>query len=282
MTDAWPAPAKLNLFLHVLGRRRDGYHRIQTCFRLIDRHDRVWIEVSRDGRIRRPEGAAGVTEDADLAVRAARLLQARSGTRLGAILRIAKAIPLAGGLGGGSSDAATVLVALNRLWRLDWPRAALADLGLRLGADVPVFVHGRTAWGEGVGERLVPVDLPPAWYLVVRPDCKVATAEVFSDRELTRNTTPTTISGFLSGQSCNDCEPVVRRRYPEVAQALDWLGDYAPARLTGTGACVFAAFGSESEARRPLGALPERWSGFVAAGLDSSPLLARERRAGSD
>jgi 4-diphosphocytidyl-2-C-methyl-D-erythritol kinase len=282
MTEAWPAPAKLNLFLHVLGRRPDGYHELQTCFRLIDRCDWVWIEVTRDGRVRRPEGAAGVSEDDDLAVRAARLLRERSSARQGAVIRVEKSIPAGGGLGGGSSDAATVLVALNRLWRLDWPREELATLGVALGADVPVFVHGRSAWGEGVGERLVPIELPPAWYLVVRPGCEIATAEVFADPELTRHTPPTTINGFLSGQSRNDCEPVVRRRYPEVAQALDWLRGYAPARLTGTGACVFAAFGSESEARRPLAALPERWSGFVAAGLDTSPLLARERRAGSD
>jgi 4-diphosphocytidyl-2-C-methyl-D-erythritol kinase len=278
MSEAWPAPAKLNLFLHVTGRRPDGYHSLQTVFQLLDYCDEIFIEPSNDGAIRRPEGAVGVGADEDLAVRAARLLQAESGCARGAEIRVRKRIPAGGGLGGGSSDAATVLVALNRLWGLDWPVESLAALGLRLGADVPVFVHGRSAWAESVGERLIPVDLPTAWYLVVCPDCRVSTAEIFSDPELTRDSPETTISGFLSAGGRNDCEPVVRRRYSAVAAALDWLtarSGGGPARLTGTGGCVFAAFGSAAEAQAARVGLPSRWTGFVARGLGESPVLAR-------
>ena len=278
MSQPWPAPAKLNLFLHVIGKRADGYHSLQTVFQLLDHCDEIFIETTDDGQIRRPEGLAGIAPEQDLVVRAARLLQAESGSRLGAELRVHKRIPSGGGLGGGSSDAATVLVALNRLWGLDWPAGRLAELGLRLGADVPVFVHGRSAWAEGVGERLTPVELPVAWYLVVCPDCAVSTAEIFSDPELTRDSPETTISGFLSAGGRNDCEPVVRRRYPAVAAALDWVAARSagrPARLTGTGACVFAAFDAAEQARAALEGLPARWTGFVARGLAESPLLAR-------
>jgi 4-diphosphocytidyl-2-C-methyl-D-erythritol kinase len=280
MSLAWPAPAKLNLFLHVTGRRPDGYHTLQTVFQLLDYCDELWIEPTADGRIMRPEGLAGVAPDADLAVRAARRLQAAAGCRRGAEIRIVKRIPAGGGLGGGSSDAATVLVALNSLWGLDWPPEQLAALGLELGADVPVFVLGRSAWAEGVGERLQPVALPPAWYLVVCPDCVVSTAEIFAAPELTRDTPETTISGFLLAGGRNDCEPVVRGRYPDVAAALDWVAARAgghPARLTGTGGCVFAAFDSAVEAQAALAGLPSRWMGFVARGLAESPLLARQR-----
>lgn len=278
MSLAWPAPAKLNLFLHITGRRPDGYHSLQTVFQLLDRCDELLIEATGDGAIRRPEGLAGLAADDDLVVKAARLLQAESGCRLGAEIRVRKRIPAGGGLGGGSSDAATVLVALNRLWGLGWSRGQLATLGLGLGADVPVFVHGRSAWAEGVGERLRPVALPEAWYLVVCPDCAVSTAAVFSDPELTRNTPETTINGFLSAGGRNDCEAVVRRRYPAVAEVLDWLaarpGTGRP-RLTGTGGCAFLEFGSAAAAREGLSGLPERWTGFVARGLAESPLLAR-------
>jgi 4-diphosphocytidyl-2-C-methyl-D-erythritol kinase len=278
MSPAWPAPAKLNLFLHVTGRRPDGYHCLQTVFQLIDVCDEISVEVRDDGEIRRPAGLPGVTPDEDLAVQAARLLQRASGCRLGAEIRVQKRIPAGGGLGGGSSDAATVLVALNRLWGLDWPAGRLAELGLQLGADVPVFVHGRSAWAEGVGERLAPIDLPPSWFAVVCPDCAVSTAAVFSDPELTRDTPETTINGFLSTGGRNDCETVVRRRYPAVAAALDWLavrsGGHG-ARLTGTGACVFARFETAAEARAVIAALPTGWAGFAARGLAESPLLAR-------
>ena len=278
MNPAWPAPAKLNLFLHVTGRRTDGYHLLQTVFQLLDYCDEIFIEPKRDGEIRRPEGLAGIAPDEDLVVRAARLLQTASGCPQGAEIRVRKRIPAGGGLGGGSSDAATVLVALNRLWGLDWPVERLAGLGLRLGADVPVFVHGHSAWAEGVGERLAPIHLPPAWYLVVCPDCAVSTAEIFSDPELTRDTPETTINGFLSAGGRNDCEPVARRRYPAVSAALDWVAARSGgegARLTGTGGCVFARFEDDSRARAALEGLPAHWTGFVARGLAESPLLAR-------
>jgi 4-diphosphocytidyl-2-C-methyl-D-erythritol kinase len=278
MSPGWPAPAKLNLFLHITGRRADGYHSLQTVFQLLDFADELLIEPTDDGLIRRPEGLAGVPPEEDLAVRAARMLQAASGCPRGAEIRVRKRIPAGGGLGGGSSDAATVLVALNHLWGLQWSSARLAALGLQLGADVPVFVRGRSAWAEGVGERLVPIRLPAAWYLVVCPDCTVSTAEIFSAPELTRDSPETTINGFLSAGGRNDCEPVVRRRYPGVAAAMDWVAARSggsPARLTGTGACVFAVFDSDAPARAALAGLPPRWTGFVARGLARSPLRAR-------
>lgn len=280
MSQAWPAPAKLNLFLHVTGRRPDGYHSLQTVFQLLDYCDELTIEPTADGAIHRPEGATGVAADDDLVVRAARLLQAESGCGRGAEIRVHKRIPLGGGLGGGSSDAATVLLALNQMWRLHWPADRLAALGLRLGADVPVFVHGHSAWAEGVGGQLTPVELPAAWYLVVCPECAVSTAEIFAAPELTRDSPETTISGFLSAGGRNDCEPVVRRRYPAVGAALDWVDartSKGRARLTGTGSCVFGAFGSDAEARAALEGLPHRWTGFVARGLAESPVLSRAR-----
>lgn len=276
MSHSWPAPAKLNLFLHITGRRPDGYHELQTVFQLLDFCDEILVAPRRDGRITRPEGAAGVVPDQDLAVRAARLLQAASGSPMGAEIRVRKRIPVGGGLGGGSSDAATVLVALNRAWGLGWSLSRLAELGLELGADVPVFVHGQSAWAEGIGERLAPIDLPPAWYLVVCPGCEVSTAAIFADSELTRNTPQTTITGFISAGGRNDCEAVVRRRYPEVAAALDWLDAQpggAEGRLTGTGACVFSVFATEQAARAVLEGLPAEWQGFVARGIAHSPLL---------
>jgi 4-diphosphocytidyl-2-C-methyl-D-erythritol kinase len=283
MSPAWPAPAKLNLFLHVTGRRADGYHSLQTVFQLLDYCDEILIEPTGDGRIRRLEGAPGVLPGEDLVVRAAVALKAASGSAQGAEIRVRKQVPLGGGLGGGSSNAATVLVALNRLWELNWTTERLASLGLTLGADVPLFVHGRSAWAEGIGERLTPIALPPAWYLVICPDCRVSTTAVFSDPELTRNSPETTISGFLSAGGRNDCERVVRLRYPAVGAALDWLtarSNGRPARLTGTGSCVFAAFDSATAAEARLEDLPHRWTGFVARGLAESPLLARAAAGG--
>jgi 4-diphosphocytidyl-2-C-methyl-D-erythritol kinase len=278
MSQAWPAPAKLNLFLHVTGRRADGYHSLQTAFQLLDYCDEILVEPTQDGVIRRLAGAPGIDPGEDLVVRAAERLQAASGCARGARISVHKRIPLGGGLGGGSSDAATVLVALNQLWQLGWTTERLAALGLALGADVPLFVHGRSAWAEGIGERLTPISLPPAWYLVICPDCAVSTAAVFADPELTRNSAETTISGFLSAGGRNDCAHVVRLRYPAVAAALRWLTARSggrPARLTGTGGCVFAAFASAAEAQARLEGLPQRWTGFVARGLAESPLLAR-------
>jgi 4-diphosphocytidyl-2-C-methyl-D-erythritol kinase len=277
-TDAdtvWPAPAKLNLLLRIVGRRPDGYHRLQTVFQFIDRHDRLRFEPRRDARVRRDGGPAGVPEDQDLTVRAARLLQEAGGCRSGVDIHLDKRLPIGGGLGGGSSDAATTLVALNRLWGLGLSTERLAGLGLRLGADVPVFVRGRTAWGEGIGEALTPLELPCPWYLVLAPDVSVSTGAVFSAPELTRNSPPITITDFLSGARTNDCESVVRARYPAVAQALDWLARHGEARLTGTGACVYAAYAEHAQAAAVCAALPAGWNGFVARGLNRSPLLDR-------
>ena len=275
----WPAPAKLNLFLHIVGRRVDGYHELQTCFQFVDLCDDVHLAVRQDGEIRRVRGADGVAEEADLCVRAALALKVASGSPLGADIDVVKRIPMGAGLGGGSSDAATCLVALNRLWGLDWPVLELARLGLSLGADVPVFVHGRTAWAEGVGETLTPLEaphLPPeANYLIIKPNVSVGTADVFQDPELTRNSSPITIDGFLESGGRNDCEGVVRRRYPVVAQALDWLEAFGPARLTGTGACVFTEIETRDRGLEIVRKLPPGFAGFVVHGLNDSPLIAR-------
>jgi 4-diphosphocytidyl-2-C-methyl-D-erythritol kinase len=275
----WPAPAKLNLFLHILGRRPDGYHELQTCFQFVDLCDEVSLDVRADGRIRRVAAIADVAEEADLCVRAARALQSTAGCALGADISVLKRIPMGGGLGGGSSDAATCLVALNRLWQLRWPIDDLAALGLKLGADVPVFVRGRAAWAEGIGERLTPLYPPFAPsetnYLILKPNISVSTAEVFQDIELTRNSAPITIHGFLASGGRNDCLGVVRRRYPEVARALDWLSGFGPARLTGTGACVFLACETPARGREILRELPPGWDGFLVRGLNDSPLLER-------
>lgn len=276
--DFWPAPAKLNLFLHVVGRREDGYHLLQTVFQFLDFGDRIVLDLREDGIIRREGGLPGLDEESDLAVRAARLLAAETGCPMGADIRIEKNIPAGGGLGGGSSDAATVLVGLDHLWGTGLGPRHLARLGLSLGADVPVFIQGRAAWAEGIGERLIPVDPPEPWCLVVHPGVAVSTSEIFSDPGLTRNTPPLTIADFLSGRGVNVCEPVVRARCPEVAHALDWLRQRTgEARLTGTGACVFAAFPDEETARDLHAELPDHWRGFVARGRNQSPLLERLR-----
>ena len=279
----WPAPAKLNLFLHVTGRRADGYHELQTLFQLIDLCDTLSIRMAEDGRIERPAGPAGVDPDSDLTVRAAKALQVATGCRAGATLRVTKRIPMGGGLGGGSSDAATVLLALNHLWRCGLSIDELAGIGLPLGADVPVFVRGSSAWAEGVGERLEAVELPERWFVVIHPGVAVPTRDVFQSPELTRNSPVITIRAFfgsagLSGTR-NDCEPVVRARYPEVADALSWLGNFASARLTGTGSCIFASFATAIEAERVAARAPDRWRAFVARGLNVSPVHARLRTA---
>ncbi|HYB66506.1 MAG TPA: 4-(cytidine 5'-diphospho)-2-C-methyl-D-erythritol kinase [Steroidobacteraceae bacterium] len=274
----WPAPAKLNLFLHVTGRRADGYHELQTLFQLVDLTDTIAIRVREDGAIERTEGPAGVPAESDLSVRAARALKTASGTRLGASLRVLKRIPQGGGLGGGSSDAATTLLALNELWNCRLTQPELSALGLPLGADVPVFIGGFSAWGEGIGERLTPVELPERWYLIIHPGCAVSTREVFQSPELTRNSPLITIRAFFDSGGRNDCEPVVRRLCPEVGEALDWLGRFAQARLTGTGSCVFAACESAIEAERLAARVPDRWKSAVARGLNASPVLERLRQ----
>jgi 4-diphosphocytidyl-2-C-methyl-D-erythritol kinase len=275
----WPAPAKLNLFLHILGRRADGYHELQSCFQFVDLCDEISLQVRPDGEIRRLTDIIDVAAESDLCVRAARALQRASGTRLGVDISLAKRIPIGGGLGGGSSDAATCLVALNHLWHLNRSTDELAALGLELGADVPVFVRGRVAWAEGVGERITPLYAslapPEPNYLILKPNVFVGTAGVFQDPDLTRNTAPITIHGFLATGGRNDCLDVVRRRYPEVARAFEWLSRFGPARLTGTGACVFLACENESRGREILREVPAAWTAYLARGLNDSPLLER-------
>jgi 4-diphosphocytidyl-2-C-methyl-D-erythritol kinase len=270
----WPAPAKLNLFLHITGRRADGYHELQTLFQFLAWEDRLYVDINRDGGIRRGAGPAGVPAEQDLCVRAARLLQQETGCRQGATLYLDKRLPLGGGLGGGSSDAATVLLVLNREWELGLSINELSGLGVRLGADVPVFIQGRAALAEGIGERLIAANPPESWYVVLDPAVNVSTATVFSAPELTRDTPRQKIADLLSGAVRNDCEAVVRRKYPEVAAALDWLNAYAHARLTGTGGCVFAAFGSRADADQVAVRVPRPWTGQVARGVNRSPLLA--------
>jgi 4-diphosphocytidyl-2-C-methyl-D-erythritol kinase len=272
--ENFPAPAKLNLSLLVTGRRADGYHLLQTVFRLIDFGDTLRIGVRADGRIVRGKEVPGVKADDDLSVRAARLLQKAATTALGADITLEKRLPLGGGLGGGSSDAATVLIALNRLWQLDWPRARLQSLALELGADVPFFVFGESALGTGIGEQLTPLPLPPAWYVVLVPPVCVATAQIFQDSDLIRDSIPLTIPPFSFAAGRNDLEAVVGRHYPEVAHHLAWLRQFGAARMSGSGACVFAGFGSEAEARAVMDRLPPTMSGFVARGLDRHPLWA--------
>jgi len=270
--QSYPAPAKLNLFLHVVGRKENGYHLLQSVFRFLDYYDYLGFRVREDGIIRRAYQLPGVPEEQDLCVRAARLLQRAADCRLGADLILEKKLPLGGGLGGGSSDAATTLMMLNRLWKLGFPREELQELGLQLGADVPVFVFGQNAFAEGVGEILQPVRLAPAWYVVLVPKVSVSTAEIFADPELTRNTNRIKITAFSIGQVHNDLEPVVCRKYPQVAQHLEWLKRFGDARVTGSGACVFAEYATEREAREVLAQLPRQMNGFAARGLDRHPL----------
>jgi 4-diphosphocytidyl-2-C-methyl-D-erythritol kinase len=270
--QAFPAPAKLNLFLHVTGRRADGYHLLQSVFRLLDRHDTLQLRTTADGQVRRLQDIPGVAAEHDLCVRAARLLQQHTGCTAGVDLRLEKRLPMGGGLGGGSSDAATVLLALNRLWQLDLPRPELQQLGLQLGADVPVFVFGENAWAEGVGEQLQAIALPPAWYVVLTPDAHVSTAEVFSSRQLTRDTIPAKMAAFFRGFGHNDLEPVVCRQYPAVATALEWLRQFGDARMSGSGASVFLEFASEAAAQHVYAQKPAELAGFVSKGLDLHPL----------
>jgi len=271
--NAWPAPAKLNLMLRVVGRRPDGYHLLQTVFQFIDLCDELVFAVREDGAIRRVNDIPGVAAEDDLVVRAARLLQRATDCRLGADIRVDKRIPMGGGLGGGSSDAATTLVALNRLWGCGADRDTLMGLGLQLGADVPIFVHGRAAWAEGVGEQLNDIDPPEPVYLLLAPALQVDTGKVFQDPGLTRNSDRITIRDFLAGQHGNDCLAVVRNRYPDVAQVFDWLDKKASARMTGTGACLFAACASRAEAEALLHARPAGVAGFVVQGMNRSPLM---------
>ena len=271
------APAKLNLMLRVIGRRADGYHLLQTVFRFIDHGDSLDLRVREDGAIARVNDVAGVPPESDLAVRAARLLKGATGTRLGADITLEKRLPLGAGLGGGSSDAATTLLALNQLWRTGLTRERLLALALELGADVPAFVFGETAFAEGIGERLTPLALPPAWYLVLVPPVEVPTARIFAHPRLKRDSKPIKMPGLSVEQAGNDLEPVVCQEYPEVARHLAWLRQAAPAQMTGSGSCVFAAFPTESAARRVWAQAPAGMQGFIAQALARHPLrdLAR-------
>jgi 4-diphosphocytidyl-2-C-methyl-D-erythritol kinase len=280
------APAKLNLFLHVVGRRPDGYHLLQSVFTLIDRCDILRFRVREDGRITRVNDLPGVPPESDLVVRAARCLQEATGTRLGADIEVEKRIPLGGGLGGGSSDAATTLMALDRLWGTGLGNEALAKLGLALGADVPFFLFGRSAWVEGVGERLAGIPVPPRWYVVLAPPVAVPTPVAFAAPELTRNTEPLKMEDFSAQPSesswvwdnrdfHNDLEAVVIARFPAVREHLEWLGRRGNARMTGSGSCVFAGFESREAAQRVMDELPEGMHGFIARGLTQHPLRAQ-------
>ena len=267
-----PAPAKINLFLNITARRADGYHELQTVFQLLDYCDQLHFSAaSADVNITCP--ALDLPVEDNLVFQAAQALREATGVDRGATIRIDKCIPQGAGLGGGSSNAATALVGLNRLWNLGLGTADLKALGLSLGADVPVFVEGRSAWAEGVGEILQPIDLPEKWYLVLNPGCEVPTARIFADPHLTRSNSPITIAHFLRQGSENVCEPVVRRLYPPVDAALRWLGKRGPAKMTGTGSCVFLPFESESAASELLSQVPDPWTAFIARGVERSPLL---------
>jgi len=270
-----PCPAKLNLFLLITGRRPDGYHNIQTLFQLLDFGDDLELRMNSTGTIRLTPEFTSIPQEENLVVRAARLLQRTTGCPLGADLHLTKRLPMGGGIGGGSSDAATALLGLNHLWQTGLDLDELAELGRQLGADVPVFVRGKTAWAEGVGEQLTPVELPSKWYVVVAPQCAVSTREIFSNEGLTRNSDGITVRAFLEEGGRNDCQKVVESLFPQVKDAVDWLGRFGPAQMTGTGACVFAAFQTEAEAREVFAKRPTQLNGFVAKGVNESPLHQR-------
>jgi len=267
-----PAPAKLNLMLHILGRRADGYHELQTLFQFLDHGDELTFTPRADSQIRLHTELPGVGHDNNLIVRAARLLQNHSGCAQGADIELIKRLPMGGGIGGGSSDAATTLLGLDHLWRTHLGEDRLANIGLSLGADVPVFVRGRAAFAEGIGERLQPVELSEPWFLVIAPQVSVSTAEIFSDPELTRNTPAITVRSLLAGGGHNDCQPVVEKRYPAVRNALSLLNNFVPASMTGTGACVFGSFPNKGEADKVCRQLPADMPGFVAQGRNISML----------
>jgi 4-diphosphocytidyl-2-C-methyl-D-erythritol kinase len=270
--SSWPAPAKINLFLHITGQRSDGYHQLQTVFQFLDYCDHLQFQITDQPEIRLLTSIAGVDDDDNLIIRAAKLLQQHADIKYGVEIALDKHLPMGGGLGGGSSNAATTLVALNTLWQCQLSNDELARLGLILGADVPVFIHGHSAWAEGIGEKLTTVSPPEPWYVVIVPNCHVSTADIFSAPELTRDCEHITISRFLSGEGRNICEDVVTKNYPLVADALDWLAQYAESRMSGTGACVFAGFESQQLAQQVVTNLPEGWQGFVAKGCNQSPL----------
>ncbi|WP_148717248.1 4-(cytidine 5'-diphospho)-2-C-methyl-D-erythritol kinase [Chitinolyticbacter meiyuanensis] len=270
--QAYPAPAKLNLFLHIVGRRDDGYHLLQSVFQLIDIADTIHLRVRDDGEIHHHNPIPGVPADTDLTVRAARLLQQETGCRLGADIRVDKRLPMGGGIGGGSSDAATVLLALNRLWALNLDRSRLMQLGVQLGADVPFFIFGRNAFVEGIGEVMTPVETPRGWYVVLHPGIHVPTPAIFKSTALRRDCPTVSVHGIDYAKTENVMESVACSLFPQVAAARDWLGQYAPARMTGSGACVFAFFASQTESSYVLSRSPDELTGFNAKTLDQHPL----------
>ena len=270
----WPAPAKINLFLHVVGRRADGYHLLQTVFRFLDFGDSLRFEPRSDGRIVQATPIPGVPPEADLTVRAAAALRGATGATAGATLHVVKRLPMGGGLGGGSSDAATTLLVLNHLWRTGLDLQQLQCLGLTLGADVPIFVHGRTAFAEGVGERFTDVELPAAWYLVLVPDVAVSTATIFGSARLRRDSMAIAAADWRPGFGHNDLEAVACELYPQLTRHLDWLRRHGDARMSGSGACCFVDFANESAARSALAVLPADMRGFIAAGVDRHPLAS--------
>ncbi len=280
MNNRWPSPAKLNLFLHIVGRRHDGYHLLQTVFQFIDQGDFLTFHSRDDGRIHRYGDLPGVTPEQDLIQQAAGLLQRVTGVNKGADIGIEKKLPMGGGLGGGSSNAATTLIALNHYWQTGLSLNQLAELGLQLGADVPVFILGHSAWAEGVGENLTPIILPEPWFVVLCPPCHVSTAKIFSDQGLTRDAKPMTICAFVERQGVfgNVFEPLVFRDYPDIRKAAEWLKRYGEVRLTGTGACIFAAFDSRQEAAKVLRKCPEGLKGFISRGRCRSPLHEHWRK----
>jgi len=271
----WPAPAKLNLMLRIVGQRTDGYHLLQTVFQFIDLCDWISFYPSDDGRIYLQKPLEGVAEADDLTIRAANLLKAETGCQLGVCIDVEKNLPMGGGIGGGSSDAATTLVVLNKLWGLNLATEKLMALGLSLGADVPIFIYGHSAWAEGVGEKLQKITVPEQWVVVIKPDCHVNTGEIFSAKELTRDSKSITISDFTAGQHQNDCIEVVRQRYPSVQNALVDLSEFSEARLTGTGACVFAQFDSKESAASAYQSLKGKWQVYLARGTNQSPLFLK-------
>ncbi len=270
-----PCPAKLNLFLLITGRRPDGYHTLQTLFQLLDYGDELHLETNLSGDLRLTPDFPDIPLENNLVYRAAKLLQTTTSCRAGADMHLLKRLPMGGGIGGGSSDAATALVGLNHLWQTGLSENELAELGRQLGADVPVFVRGKTAWAEGIGEQLTSMELPLKWYVVVAPECTVSTREIFSNEGLTRNSDRITVRAFLEEGGKNDCQKVVENLFPQVKDAVDWLGRFGPAQMTGTGACVFAAFPTEAEAREVFAKRPTQLNGFVAKGVNESPLHQR-------
>lgn len=273
--EKWPAPAKLNLMLRIVGRRDDGYHLLQTVFQFIDLCDWLAFHPAEDSEVRLVKTIPGVAEQDDLTVRAAKLLKAETGCKLGVRISVEKNLPMGGGLGGGSSDAATTLLVLNKLWGLHLPKERLLAMGLTLGADVPVFIFGHASWGEGVGECLKEISIDEQWVIVIKPDCHVDTKEIFSDKNLTRNSKSIKMSGFLEGDHQNDCLSVVTDRYPLVKEAINDLMLFAEARLTGTGACVFAEFDSYQHAKNAYDSLKEKWLVYLAKSTNESPLIAK-------